>query len=244
MSPVTATSTGVSSMKYRQEWKYFCTQAQLDALRYRLLPVMKYDIHQTHGDSYHIRSLYFDDFKDSGMQENEDGLDMRKKFRIRIYDRSADLVHLEIKYKHKGLTSKKSCPISYELCQSILRGESIPYREDYPEPLREFYLETHTKGLHPVTIVEYERTAFVYPVGNVRITFDRNIAYSNHISRFFEENTYAVPALETGQHILEVKFDGFLPSQIRNAVDTGHLNRTAFSKYYISRSNYHRGILL
>ena len=99
-------------MKYRQEWKYICTQAQLDVLRHRLLPVMKYDQHQVSAGTYHIRSVYFDDMRNSGMQENEDGLDCRKKFRIRIYNRSADLIHLEIKFKRQGMTHKESCTIS------------------------------------------------------------------------------------------------------------------------------------
>ena len=229
-------------MKYRQEWKYICTQAQLDILKHRLLPVMKYDRHQVSDGTYHIRSVYFDDFKNAGMQENEDGLDCRKKYRIRIYNRSADLIHLEIKSKRKGMTHKESCTISRQTCEALINRSPIPYREDYPEPLKQLYLAIQTKGLRPVTIVEYERTAFVHPLGNVRITFDRNIAASHYVSRFLETNTYAIPILERGQHILEVKFDDFLPSQIRNAVDMGCLTRSAFSKYYIARSNHYRGI--
>jgi hypothetical protein len=234
-----------STRQYRQEWKYLCSQSQLDVLQHRLLSVMAYDSHQLTQESYHIRSLYFDDLANHGLQENEDGLDMRKKFRIRTYNRATDPIHLEIKYKIHGLTSKESCPISLDLCQSLMDRCYLPYREDYPAPLQKLYLDIHTKGLRPVTIVEYDRTAFVYPTGNVRITFDRNIEASHHIHRFLEEQTHAIPVLDAGQHILEVKFDEFLPTQIRDVLDVGHLDRTAFSKYYICRTKYNnRGLSL
>ena len=42
-----------------------------------------------------VRSLYFDDLNDSYMQENEDGIDNRRKFRIRIYEGDTSLIHLE-----------------------------------------------------------------------------------------------------------------------------------------------------
>ena len=229
--------------QYRQEWKYICTQAQLDVLKHRLLTVMNFDRHQLETHSYHIRSLYFDDIANRGLQENEGGLDKRRKFRLRIYNHSAELIRLEIKYKFHGLTRKDSCPVSLELCQALMAGRPIPFREEYPEPLKQLYLEMQTRRMRPVTIVEYDRTAFVYPTGNVRITFDRNIAASDHIERFLMPQTFSIPVLPTDQHILEVKFDGFLPSQIRDVVDVGHLNRTAFSKYYICRTKYHRGII-
>ncbi len=229
--------------QYRQEWKYLCTQSQLDVLHHRLLTVMKYDAHQFEQSSYHIRSLYFDDMANHGLRENEGGLDLRRKFRLRTYNYSSDIIRLEIKYKIHGLTRKDSCLISSDLCQQLMSGHPISFQDDYPEPLKQLFLEIQTKQMRPVTIVEYDRTAFVYPTGNVRITFDRNIAASDYTTRFLMPQAYSIPVLDQGQHILEVKFDNYLPSNIKDIVDTGQLNRTAFSKYYICRTKYNRGII-
>lgn len=230
------------SVRYRHEWKYLCSQAQLDALQYRLRTVMKQDAHQDGRAFYHIRSLYFDDSLNHGLRENAGGLDRRRKFRLRIYDRCSDIIHLEIKYKVRGMTRKESCTISLSLCELLIRGNALPFNENYPAPLKQLYLEMQTRRMRPVIIVEYERTAFIEPAGNVRITFDRNIAASDRIDSFLSENTLSAPVLEPGQHILEVKFDRFLPASIRSLADTGQLNRTAFSKYYICRTKYQRGI--
>lgn len=99
-----------------------------------------------------------------------------------------------------------------------------------------FYLYMHGKGVRPKVIVEYDRTAFVNQAGNVRITFDQNIRCSPHIERFFEPNLYAVPVMETGMHVLEVKYDELLPDYIAQTLEVGTLQQTAFSKYYLSRN--------
>ena len=91
-------------------------------------------------------------------------------------------------------------------------------------------------GMHPKSIVEYERTAFVEPRGNVRITFDRNISGCEKISGFFDRTLPAVPVLPKGQHVLEVKYDELLPEYIAGVLELGRLQQTAFSKYYYSRN--------
>ena len=86
-------------MDYRVENKYLVTDADIAVIKARLKTVMKQDIHQD-GDCYNIRSVYFDDIRDSFMDENEDGVDHRNKYRIRIYDPKSDFIRLEIKEKN------------------------------------------------------------------------------------------------------------------------------------------------
>ena len=40
---------------------------------------------------------------------------------------------------------------------------------------------------------------------------------------------------KTGQNLLEVKFDAFLPDHIGHAIETGRMRRETFSKYYLTR---------
>ena len=90
--------------------------------------------------------------------------------------------------------------------------------------------------MRPVSIVEYERTAFVEPRGNVRITFDRNIRGSEKPREFLERRLCAAPLLPGGSHVLEVKYDELLPEYLAGTLALGTLQRTAFSKYYRSRN--------
>ena len=97
-------------MDYRVENKYLVSDADIAVLEARLKTVMEPDAHQI-GDCYEIRSVYFDDVLDDCMMENDAGVDCRNKYRIRIYDPSARVIHLEIKEKTSGLTKKTSaCP--------------------------------------------------------------------------------------------------------------------------------------
>jgi len=92
-----------------------------------------------------------------------------------------------------------------------------------------------TKQMRAKTIVEYERIPFVYKNGNVRITIDRNMTSSMEISGFFDKDNMRYPVLGKGQQLLEVKFDEYLPTFIRDNLEIGRLQQTSFSKYYLGR---------
>lgn len=221
--------------EYRNEWKYICTEIDLEILRRRIAPLMPLDRNQKGMASYNIRSLYFDDEENSCFYANSEGLDYRKKFRIRIYNKSAKRIRLEIKYKVHGMTKKESCSLTEDQCRSLMAGELLPVDPSDPKPLRDLCLAMRTKRMKPVEIVEYERTAYVYPVGNVRVTFDRNISGSKYVEKFLDEELPLLPVMPAGQHILEVKYDEVLPPFLASAIDTGRLEQTAFSKYYLCR---------
>ena len=200
----------------------------------RLKNVMSQDIHQD-GDCYEIRSLYFDDLWDRCLDENEAGVDRREKYRIRIYDPRSDVIHLEIKEKNRGLTKKRSCDLSREECLAIMAGE-LPLKPDDRAPLNSLQLQMRCARMEPKVIIAYERTAFVHPSGNVRITFDRNIMASSCVEEFLEDRVSGMtPVLPASMHVLEVKYDEFLPDTIAQQLEIGKLRKTAFSKYYLGR---------
>ena len=94
-----------------------------------------------------------------------------------------------------------------------------------------------TKGLHPVVIVEYERIPYVYKNGNVRVTFDTQISSSPNITDFFSDTLPRRPIMSVGQHLMEVKFDEYLPDFIYRSLNLGKLQQTAYSKYYLCRKH-------
>ena len=220
-------------MEYREELKFICSQHELDILAPRLEVIMNKDRHQT-GQAYRIRSLYFDDYYDSAMHDNDAGVDRRYKIRIRVYEDPTETIKLEVKYKLRGRARKESCLLSLEQFETILAGD-LRFDPQAPKPLRLLYLQQQMHLMRPRLIVEYERSAYVYPAGNVRVTFDRNIGYSDRFEAFFEDRLDLIPLLPRNSHILEVKYDEFLPDTIAQLLEIGTLSKTAFSKYYLSR---------
>ena len=221
--------------RYRHEFKYIEPEIKLKASELRLASFMKKDPHAGEKGYYNIRSLYFDDHFDSFLDDNICGVDEREKWRIRIYDKSDDFISLERKMRKADLIAKDSCPISKDVFNDLMQGKA-EVSDGNKALLNLFIINTKTKGMHPVIIVEYERTPFSAAEGNTRITFDRNIRSSLEIDAFLADRELAGrPVLETGQNLLEVKFDGFLPDHIGHATETGRMHRETFSKYYLAR---------
>lgn len=225
--------------KYRHEYKFLIDEKDKMKLYYRLKNLIPLDANTGEDGSYFIRSVYFDDYRDSCFYQNEDGINERAKYRIRIYNASDARIQLERKSKKNGMTCKESARLTRKQCELLLKGIPLPMgtpeAEDYPEVLKQFLVLMMTKGMRAKTIVEYERIPFIYPAGNVRITFDRNISASTEIERFFEKDTLRYPVLAKGQQLMEVKFDEYLPVFIRDNLEIGRLQQTSFSKYYLGR---------
>ena len=184
---------------------------------------------------YNIRSLYFDTPYNKCYYENENGVDSRDKYRIRIYNANPNRIVLEKKCKRRQMTLKKSCQISRELCEDLMFQRKIQIKDEMPRVLKELLLEMQMEAMKPVVIVEYQRYPFVNKNGNVRITFDEHIRSSNEIERFLESQIVTRPILEMGRSVLEIKWDEFLPSYIEQHIQTGNLQWTSFSKYYLCR---------
>ena len=225
---------GARHIEYRVENKCIVSDLEIAAISQRLKMVMESDIHQQ-GEFYEIRSIYFDDAFDGCMDENDAGVDCRKKYRIRTYGSAAETINLEIKEKRSGLTRKRACSLTREEHDEIIDdGQSVEFGA---KPVKnELLLQMRCADMKPKVIVAYERTAFVHPSGNVRITFDRNIMGSREIESFFDEHIAGlVPVMPAGYHVLEVKYDEMLPDVIARQLEIGKLRQTAFSKYYLAR---------
>ncbi len=203
-------------------------------IRSRLKNFLNYDSHATNGQ-YCIRSMYFDNYSNRCYYENENGTDPREKFRIRIYNACDTRISLECKRKERDKTLKTSCLITKKQFDDILNGGNLNVFSETPEVLRKFIFLIKTELFKPSVIVEYDRTPFIYSVGNVRITLDMNIRTSNSFDEFFEENIPTRQILQTGQHLLEIKYDEFLPSFIKEILQLNSLQRSTFSKYYLCK---------
>ena len=97
----------------------------------------------------------------------------------------------------------------------------------------------HLRGLHhlrdlqgrPAVIVDYDRWAFTYGAGNVRVTIDMNVRTAPYKSDIFDPGLLTVPVLDQGEAVLEVKYDAFLPAPARALIEGVRKQRCAVSKY-------------
>ena len=167
---------------------------------------------------------------DKALREKIDGVDRREKFRIRYYNNDTSFINLEKKSKVNGLETKYSAQITRTEAQRIVNGD-YEFLRDLRQPLlQEFYCKIRNQGLKPRTIVDYTREPFIYEPGNVRVTFDYNIRTGLMCTDFLNPNCVTIPAGDPIV-IMEVKWDEFLPSIIRSAVQMPGRRVTAFSKY-------------
>jgi len=227
---------GRNDKPYRHEQKYFINRGTAIELKTRLLQTMDLDEHaRRRGGSYHIRSLYFDDAVDSAVRDKLDGVEERKKFRIRIYNFSDREIFLECKQKSGPYIKKYGAKIDRALCDEICAGywTNLLYHE---APIcRELYYQMSCRFLRPSVIVDYVRTPFVAQYQDVRITFDDELRTGVFSTDLFDPNLPTVPALDSYDLILEVKFNEFLPDYYLRLIQTDYALRSAASKYVICR---------
>lgn len=219
----------MEDIRYRHEWKHEIRYVDLLTIRQRLRAVAIPDPHAQDG-KYLIRSLYFDNLNDKALREKVDGVNRREKFRIRYYNGDLNLIHLEKKSKVSGLGTKYSAGLSAEEAQAIVDGRLDWMMDSGRSLVQELYTKMKFQGLRPRTIVDYTREPFIYGPGNVRVTFDYNIRTGLGCVDFLNPDCITIPAVDAGI-ILEVKWDNFLPSIIRDAVQTPGRRVTALSKY-------------
>ncbi len=225
----------MSKAQYRHEFKYPVSEAEIALIENRLKYFAEKDSHIGERGFYNISSLYFDDAFDSCLQENIDGTDPREKFRIRIYNHYSGRITLECKRKERGKTLKTSCKLTTAQTEKVLSGEYLRDISTQPDLLKKFTMQMMTRGLKPKVIVEYDRIPYIYKNGNVRITFDTNLSSSLQSERFLVGATEKRPVMPKGVHLLEVKWDDYLPATIYDAIQIDNLTQMAYSKYYLCR---------
>lgn len=230
--------------EFRHEYKYICSAPQLAVLQARLKSLLKADPHTRPDGTYLIRSVYFDTPDDACYYENEDGSDPRSKYRIRIYNSSDSRITLERKAKERGMTHKDSGRLTKEQCLMMLEGKIPPLTDEMSPTLRRMLTDMRLRGMIPAVIVQYERRPFIHPLGNVRITLDTSISSSLCFDRFFDPDMPKRQILANGQGVLEVKWDQFLPSYIKEQLQLDGFQWSSFSKYYLCRKyNNHGGLI-
>lgn len=219
---------------YRQEKKHLLNSVQTVLLEQRISAILPLDTNSD-GGSYYIRSIYFDTQFDRAYEEKMAGINEREKIRIRFYGLDKTVIKLERKEKRENLIYKEDCRIDAKTAEEMARGNFEGLLQ-YDAPLAAYvYGLAKSERLHAVVIVDYIRRAYLYPVGNVRITFDSKL-----MARKVEGNIWEPGALYDvlgDSTILEIKFNQVIPVFIKELLSSVPGIRMALSKYTMCREN-------
>lgn len=211
----------------RHEEKYLIDYRQYAILKDRVMKVLTPD---THGGSYTVTSLYFDDVMDTALLEKQNGLARHTKFRVRTYDGDDSFIKLERKVKQGILTQKQTAAIT---------REQIPFlgveTDRFDGDARDLAIQILSENLRPAVTVQYQRDAFYFQGTDLRLTFDTDLRIlPPSVESLFSKNTPGIPALNKNTVIMEIKYGSHLPAFIRNltAVPATQLS---VSKYALCR---------
>ena len=214
---------------HRQEFKYIITYADYFKI---VEPIKRFLIHDKHGenDSYQINSIYLDDLYHSGAMDKAFGNEVHKKYRIRYYD-DENFKKLELKTKIGNDSTKLSTPITDELYQAIIHQDVDVMEKSFDNQLiRRFTLDMYRNHLIPSCNIIYKREAYHDKSDNVRVTFDHSL----EVSEFDHDiPTESIKLMKDSQLILEIKYDQYLPKEVKTIINSISANQIAYSKYFL-----------
>jgi hypothetical protein len=229
----------------RIEYKYFVPVSRLEELRAKVFPFVEPDqnMETRSVKEYTVRSVYLDSPELDFYHEKIEGLQIRKKLRVRAYNREHPNSHafLEIKRKTNQAISKDRAMMRYQDLNEFFETGDIERlvvgnekRQHYEAPARKFLYHLHSQNLKPFTLVTYEREAFHGKFDpSFRLTFDKDLRFapSSSVMNLFQDEDLlqAFPQ----KCIMEVKFYRGIPVWLTSLIGEFGLRREAISKYCI-----------
>jgi hypothetical protein len=168
--------------KYRYERKYIINYNYLQQFLSSLYSknfIKKFPLRK-------VNNIYFDDYNFTSLNENIDGLSVRKKHRIRWYGNTFNLSDkkIEIKIKNEFLNTKQNFLVPSQKLKSLIE---IPF---FYNKLTNFVLELDNFNLfnimiskRPTLFNRYERMYYEDSLNNIRITIDSRLEYFSPITK-------------------------------------------------------------
>lgn len=219
----------------RKEKKFLMDYASAAVARGRVGGVLAPDVHNG-GGGYVVRSLYFDTVHDRDYTSQAAGLEVRRKVRLRVYDPSADFALLELKQKQGDNQRKRSLVLSRTDALRLLDG-GLDVLLGRPEPFAlEMYGLMKSNAYYPKCVVEYDRMAFIARENSIRVTFDHAVRATSLSMDLFDPRLALMPVMDPFNVILEVKYNGFLLSYVKEALGSVDRSEISVSKYGLARA--------
>jgi len=203
---------------FRQEKKFLIALSQFYKYSDNLSKILQLDKYSD-GDGYMIRSLYFDTLDDKDYHEKEEGVEVRRKIRLRIYEPNSAFALLEMKQKQGEQQKKRSLRLKQKDAKELIKGNYSVLLK-YEEPFAiECYALMNMLCYRPKAVVTYRRKAFVAKTNDIRITFDHHIIGTESNFDIFSDSLSEYSLLDPYLGVLEVKFNGFLLGYIKDIIN-------------------------
>lgn len=228
----------------RYERKYYFPHSRIEFLIPEILRYMKYDPY-SNGKYYNLYSVYYDTEDWQAYYEKMDGIERRKKFRVRSYYQNPgpeDEVMIEIKEKNKDIILKRRTAIKYKYVENLSLGKSYIKQDDVYDEWRYSVIRNSIK---PRIQIAYQRMAFVPKEhGDLRITLDRHVKYTmTHNKQQLFEGALRKTQFSYTDSVLEIKYKDHPPKFVNDLVHKYNLSNEAISKFCESVVTNYRGIL-
>jgi SPX domain protein involved in polyphosphate accumulation len=178
-----------------------------------------------------INSIYFDTNNFNCINDNLDGTNIRKKFRVRWYGDNKNLnnPNLEIKYKKNFESYKKIFFLQKFKNLDLTNRNNIKLLSNY---INNSVLPN--QNLKPISLIQYKRLYLISSNNLIRATLDYNIKSKkiiNFINPFF---------FNYSDVILELKYDINLDNYVRtnlNQMNTRYSKSSKYINYTLLSSN-------
>lgn len=212
----------------RYEYKYIMTPEQTAAFTERLKGRMVVDMY----GRTTIKTVYFDTPDYRLIRASIEKPKFKEKLRLRAYGpiNEDSTVFLELKRKVKGIVYKRRVLTTQAAVDNFLnyKGEVC---EDGQIARELTYFRDFYKKLEPTLIIIYDRTAYLEPEGELRLTIDADPRYRAENLKLHTgtEGELLLPHGK-GSAILEIKVQKAMPLWLSSALDELKLYKTSFSK--------------
>lgn len=220
----------------RQEKKYLLNYIEIQKLKYLLDQTLHRDEFGEMEKGYMVRSLYFDTPDNTDFIEKSNGIRDRKKIRLRIYNPDSDNAKLELKEKQDDFQRKRSLVLTKSEALDVISGKFDCLAKRGDDFAWKMYTLLEENLYRPSCIVEYDRIAWAVPENDIRITLDGQIRATESSYDLFSKDIMFYPVSDIGKMVLEVKFNRFLLSYVRDLLAGKERFQISASKYSMARS--------
>lgn len=223
----------------RYEFKYLLDARRRHEIETEVAHFMDYDghVHADLGNSYFVRSLYFENAAATHYYEKIDGVRHRRKFRIRTYARAPETEtpiyfeeksrYIERTFKHRIAIDREHLPLFYD---PLLHVDLMAIYPNVPI-IEQFLFDSARRRLTPRVLVDYIRRPYTSAFDmNFRLTFDSDLKAAAAGGIFPSQNA-AWRASQAGYTILEVKFFRRIPAWFHRVLQAHEMRRISISKF-------------
>ena len=219
----------------RVETKYMLTPEQEEAIEAGL---RRRGFSWTDFGSPAVQSLYYDTPDHQLIRDSLERPRYKEKLRLRAYGApgTQSMSFVEVKKKYNGVVYKRRAALPLQEAVSGLRLASLP--EAAGQVGREALWLVKRYGLSPSAVIAYDRYAwFSGREPEIRITFDRNLAFRAHdldLTSRAENTVFTRP----DQRLMEIKTGGTYPLWLTRLLWETRAERIHYSKYGYAYRHY------